>query len=1705
MIYNSIFLKVNASAYLLRHTYGRSSSLPLYRFPVLLFCLLCASGAWAQNYGNEWINYAQQYYKIPVTQRGIYRLTYQELQRAGIPLATIDPRRIQVFHRGTEQAITVAGEADAFFNETDYVEFYGQGNDGTQDAELYRPAEAQPHKYYSLYSDTTYYFITWRLDNGLGKRMAVVTEANTANLPAEPYHWEEKRLVLTDEYDTGRLYPEFFGNSEGEYSFYDYGEGWTGARRGKFESINYTLTGLTSQAGNSPKPRLEVLVTGRNNHLHAVELFAGASSVLLRSVGTLSFGYHINSRLNTTVEPTDITGGNLVIRMRVNGRGDSNPDAASVSLIRLLYPQQWNMAGASQKLFTLETRTANQYYFEIENPAAGTVLYDVTNPGNLRRITASIVNGRLAATVSNAGVILANAGFQSVAGTISRVSFRNLNSVNANYLIVTHPLLRQPVGGVTDPVKAFAEYRASAAGGRFDTLVVNIDQIYNQFGYGEFTPLAIRRFVRWVSRNGKPEYLFVIGRGLSPEIARKSPARTMAWIGGREGVLPPTNQLGDLVPPAGRPGSDFLYSDDLTGQLLVPKLATGRISALTPQQVLNYLTKVREHEAARPDEPWRKNLLHLAGGKTRGEVSLFKSFIDNYKNIVQGKYLGGRVESLSKATGDEVEKINISQQLNAGIALTTLFGHSGRNINDIEIGYVSNESLGYRNRGKYPVVLVNGCQSGDVFNTEYTYAEDWILRSPERGAIAWIAHSSAGYPGELNLYSTFFYNTAFADSTMIGKPIGKVQQETIRRFATAVRGFDLAQIHAQQIILQGDPAVAMIPFDKPDYAINDASVFARPFGDAQLTAAVDSFQLGIIVANYGKVLNRRFAITVIRQSDGSVQRLDTVYYNPIMYRDTVYFTVRNTAKYVGGNQTFEVIVDPANEIAEYNENNNRASRVINIPAVGAIPLFPREYSIVSTQPVRFVAQSAITPLENRPYKIELDTAASFTSPARRETTVTGNLLINWETNLLSNTTLHDSTVYYWRISLADRPIGPDNTWTESSFIYISRSPEGWSQSRFPQFSKAALASIIRNTTTEHWEFTGNSTRIEIKTYGNQTQPEAWRQAEFLLNDGPVVAGGRCNMDPNVMVAVAFRRTSTQPYLVVPSLNCGREPFAAHYLTEAYIAGGGLADFLSKVQANDYVLLFTTGSTAFTNWSPTLKQLLLSIGADPVKVANLKTGDPYIILGQKGAASGRATEVYPDYSGGVLPVQQALTLQQTLQGRRDNGVITSSLIGPASLWGTMYHTIRPQEVPVTDQWQLDVIGVGLQGNETVVYSDVKTSPLPVDLIDSKQYPYMKLRLQARDPQNLTPPQLKKWQVIYDGVPEGLINTSLVAANAYTIPEQTEGGTFSVPVVFQNISPRAFPDSLTVEYTLLNAESRRATKKTFKVRPLAANGDTVRFNVVIRTDQIGGDNELQIFVNPRLIAEQSYANNVLTIPFKVNVDKLNPILEVTFDGQRIMDGEIVSPSPLVTIRLKDENKILIRKDTSGMALYLRRPGSTVSERIREGAFRWVPAGTDNDFRLEWQPQNLPDGEYTLEVQAADLANNKAGAQPYRISFQVVNESTITHFYPYPNPFSSGTRFVFTLTGAAVPDQIKIQIMTVSGKVVREITQDELGPIRIGNNISAYTWDGTDEFGDKLANGVYLYRVFTRINGQDMERRTTAADRAFKKEFGKMYILR
>ncbi|RYF44455.1 MAG: hypothetical protein EON99_01275 [Chitinophagaceae bacterium] len=226
--------------------------------------------------------------------------------------------------------------------------------------------------------------------------------------------------------------------------------------------------------------------------------------------------------------------------------------------------------------------------------------------------------------------------------------------------------------------------------------------------------------------------------------------------------------------------------------------------------------------------------------------------------------------------------------------------------------------------------------------------------------------------------------------------------------------------------------------------------------------------------------------------------------------------------------------------------------------------------------------------------------------------------------------------------------------------------------------------------------------------------------------------------------------------------------------------------------------------------------------------------------------------------------------------------------------------------------------------------------------------------------------------------------------------------------------------------------------------------------------------------------------------------------------------MSAKPRIQIKLKDEAKYLLMNDTTLSIIQLRYPDGVLRTfNYDNDTLRFNPAtSSDNntasiDFNPSFLKQYNPEGdEYELIVKGKDRSGNKAGQIEFRVTFKVISKPMISNLLNYPNPFSTSTAFVFTLTGSEIPQNMKIQILTVTGKIVREITMNELGPIRIGRNITDFKWNGTDQYGQKLANGVYLYRVVTTMNGKAMEKYKSEGDNTdkfFNNGYGKMYLMR
>ncbi len=1676
---------------------------------VLLGLLFFASKLSAQPFGNEWIKPGQSYFQIKVAREGIFRLNYQKLVDSGVPLSSIDARRIQLFHRGVEQAIYLPGQEDGRLDVADYIEFYGRPADGTSDVELYVAPEAQPHTYYNLFSDSSSYFLTWPLTATSGKRMiAPVAENNVGNLPAQAYFLREVMLLQKNSYSQGRTY---FGGDI-ILSQFDYGEGWTGTDIAKGGNQLLTLTGLTNRVITAPNPQLEVLLVGRNNLNHNVEVYIGPTSGNLRLLHTAEFSEHDPYKVSETINWSDISAtGELFVRVNVVGFADA-ADRAAVSFVKVTYPATTDMIGQSQKTMMLAENPGDKSFIRVTNPPGPTALFDVTQPDNPNKVGVitnatdftAVVNG----TATPKKLIAVNIPYTPVA--IRRVSLPTVDATAYNYFIITHPTVRLPTtSGVADPVLAYKSFRESPAGGSHKVLILEMDEVFNLFNYGEISPLAIRRLGGYLLANGNPSYFFLVGKGTAVNrgFYRQDPA---------------TTSLVHFVPTNGVPGSDIAMLAGLAGTTHESPIAIGRLNARNPDDVEAYLNKVVEMESQPFDQLWRKNFIHLSGGATQGELAIFRSYVDAFKVKAEGNYIGANVITTSKSTSNAVELINIAEEVNNGVSMITFFGHSGSFSTDIDIGNVSNPGFGYTNKAKYPVILVNGCNAGAIFETAFTFGEDWTL-TPNLGAIGFMAHTYKGFSSDLRNFTNIFYETAFADTVFVNESLGNVKNEASRRYLEQYGSAERNITQVQEMLLQGDPAIRIFGAGKPDYQISSEGLEAIDVDGRPLLVAKDTFALRLAVTNFGIGREEDLKILIRRTFDDGTVKEDSLSHSYILRSDTLIIGLSNPDLGGLGRNSFEVVIDPDNTVDELDETNNVANLELFLAKGTTIPVFPVKRGITGPN-VDFVIQATDLFSPPRGFELEIDTSPRFDGAFRKRITGEMRVVTVQNVDLAASFSAADSTVIYWRSRFLNPEPEEDTSWVESHFTMIDNSPAGFAMVSANQFTDTEIKGMVLSTTGFDWTFPENNLPISVTTFGPGNPDAAARQYSVLAGTQELfVERESFNVcRSNTLNAVVFDKQSTVPYAPFPDwqkfdvrLTCGVSAKRIHNFTDAEmydplaVNGGSrrLSQLLNAVPEGDFVAFFNIGTVQYDRWDTEVKQQLAAFGIQTATLNGLSNGQPVIFFGRKGQPEGSAVELISDGSSAPL-TEQKLVLNDVVEGKFFSGSVTSARIGPAKSWGTLHQEVKLSPSQTAGNFNIDVFGLRNDGGKDLIFNNINSLTLDLTTVDAATYPYLQLVFNTSDEANLVPAQLKKWVITFSQLPEGILLTSDPMARKGMTNSVNEGVEVSVPFSFFNMSPIDFTDSLSVRYQLISEESNARQEFNLTIAP-PSTGDSIQFSIPLATLGTDGVKSLRTLVKANE-AEMIVNNNQLNFIdyLEVKSDNVNPLLDVTFDGTYILNGDIVSPNPMVKMRLYDDYEYLQKQDTIGIEVYLKAPCEECifeREAFSGGKMTWSANVEKKEFNIEYRPGPLEDGVYAMRVIAADVSGNQAGTEPYEISFEVVNESTVTNFYPYPNPFSSNTRFVFTLTGAEVPDQLKIQIMSVSGRVVREITQDEVGPIRIGNNITAYAWDGTDEFGDQLANGVYLYRVMLRMNGESLNHRATSADKAFKNGFGKLYILR
>ncbi len=1684
---------------------------------VVSFLLFGFASAEAQNYCNEWISFSsnqpysnQQYFKVSVWRDGIYRITYNDLQAASFP-PSFNPKQLQLFHMGQEQYIHVEGEADGTFDPSDYIEFYGKRNDGSFDTRMYKHPDHQLNKSFSLVTDTSSYFLTININPFIvNRRIIQETDVNYIGYTSIPYVMSEAFRDFRNEYNAYRLV-------EVKDAEYDEGEGWMSSPISS-APVTYTL-GVPNISTDplAPVAMVSSTVMGGNStgNQHSITLNVhGATS------SNTFFAFEITRFNFPLLSNSSISGSNANF-VFTPGSGVTN--RTLVSFIKLSYPHTMSFAGEN----------SNTRHFNVPgNLAPGKSYLNMTSSGmltprmymysndSLKRISLTVNGGNIQSLVptfgSDKACFITDTVFTSAMGllTITPVNtdpqrfarFINYQFISqGDFLIVTHKSLMNKASD-------YKNYRQLTG---FTPLLVDIDELYDQYAYGiQKHPLSIRNFCAFAldTFTVKPEYLLLIGKSVTPVKTR---------ITGFNNVATTTvNWNTNLVPTFGYPPSDMLLVSGINDTLPRPELAVGRISAGNESDIQAYLDKIIAHDLqlAQCPQEWMKQILHFGGGNNGFQQEQIKTILQGFENIAEDTLMAANVETFLKSSSDPIQ-VNLSQYLQAlidsGSTLMTFVAHASGSSFDISTDIPQN----YNNKDRYPLILANSCFVGDIHDPLRRIAEDFVLL-PDKGAIAFVAQPDVGYLENLQVYSSRFYQEIAR--TNYGGTVGRSMLNVIDSLLSdpLVMGNQYSYFIYKSIItgmtLSGDPALVLNSFDRPDYQIKNSSVYFTP---QVVTSDLDSFYLNIVVKNLGRAEFNPFVVHVVRKfPDGGINfEMDTII-NYITYTDTISIKLPvDQIRGVGPNN-FDIYIDYFSNVDECNESNNNAFNIpLLIQSSDILPVYPIEYSIVPGNAISLKASTVNPFAAVKPYVFQIDTVDTFSSPFLLQNTVTSSGgVIKWQLPFL----LQADKVYYWRVSRDSLPgdtIHP--TWKESSFIH-KPNITGWSQAHYSQFKKDEFINInYSNTVDSTFTFVTSFSSLVVRNFQS---PNSFFNPSYEINN-VTIDYQMCTAAPSMHIvvidSVSLKPWATDQYhfgnanTYDPGTGTGScRPRAEYYfifrMNDPASRDSMYDMLLNDIPNGNYVVAYSVFSAKFSLWDPSLMNLFTSWGSDSISFLN--DTQPYIFFTKKG------NNTFTQESIGDS-LETAIILSATLGGNWSKGFVNSVPIGPAVSWNELHWDQGPLEsTPGADSIAIDIIGITPNGTEVPLpgFTGIQAGNYNVNIssIDEVLYPRLRLQAYKQDEAVFTPPQLIRWQIYYEEIPELALNP----ARYFKLNKDSlaEGEEVQMEMAIENIG-NVDSDSVLVDFYIYDQNRVRHNISSPKYKKTIP-GDTIIARVAFATGGYPGLNSLWIEANPRQDQpEQYHFNNLAEIKFHVNRDITNPILDVTFDGVHIMNGDIVSGKPVIGIRLKDENLFLALNDTSDWQVFLKAPGGTQTKLSFEPVactglgniqLKWCPAQLpDNTFRIEYRPVLLTDGIYELWVQASDITGNISGSNNYRISFEVINKATITEVVNYPNPFSTSTKFVFTLTGSEVPEDFKIQIMTVSGKVVREILRDELGPIRIGRNITEFAWNGKDEFGDQLANGVYLYRVLTRLNGSKIEKRETEADKFFTKGWGKMYLLR
>jgi|TARA_B110000879_G_scaffold212983_1_gene312502 hypothetical protein len=1647
--------------------------------------------------GNEWINYDHSYYKMMLAEDGLYRVSYDELQAAGVPVQFLVGAELQVYYFGQEQAISVSNSGS--LSSGGYIEFVGVKNRGELDKHLYVEQEDPLNPMYSLFSDTSAYFLTW--DQGVQNKrfQEVIVDLNNNTLDAEQFYMHEDVVIFNNRLNKPSE------TQDVRFSQFLPGEGFCG----DLQSINLFDHKVDNKYENGPAPSLDIRISG-NNLLHTVDVSVNDNVKL-----TADFEQKQTKQYNIPLEENDFGNGDVAIKVRsYQSLADKNTIANSV----LRYAREFDFENKNESQISLESSNQTRY-FEFKNfDTNGEIsVIDITN--GIRYIPV-IEDGLIKLLIPASSElitlkIISDLGIKNLSQIeiASMVDYAQMGEVE--FVMYTSNQFDKINNDGVNYLRAYADHRASANGGSLTPAIVFVEDLYNQFGYGVHRhPLSIKNHARWVEDNWKEaKFNFVLGKGIE-----YASSRTEEQLND-----PDPLKLNFFVPTFGVPGSDnTLFAKKNESQ---PRVPTGRISVTSINDIKGYYEKIitREDPTTYPStiggRLWTKNIIHLAGGDPN-ILDLIESSLDNMGNILVQSKFGANVTTFTKQSSSDIGTGFATQVLNKvdeGASIMSFFGHSAPGTLDFAL----EKAAQYNNEGKLPIFLSMGCYSGNIHTNAKAISEDFVLE-PKVGSIVFMASSGSAYISPQGDLGEKFYQAVSSDE-FYGGTVGEIVNHLLSANNTS-SNISFRTLN-EQFTLHGDPAVRITTFESPDYTIDFGSLTTTP---SIISPENKEFELIYKVVNLGESINDSLNVRAIQSlPDGTAY--DTLYRRIAgpahTYIDT--FTLTNPGLIGIGENCVSIELNYDQEVSEKPLPEATSNNVLGF-AEGessycyfaldnsANPIYPEEFAIFNGGQPKLIASTSNILAGDKTYIIEMDTTSMFNSSIKETTVITdgGGSLI-WQ----PESEFKPGEVYYWRVSADSTDVNIGFQWRESSFIYLPNSSDGWNQSHYYQFLKNNLTGIDYEYRKLDFINQGISifTNLHIPQFDDIGGEILWpRMYENTFPVGQMRTWDYKNQGVPDGIAIAYRDNGINVFVKNESTGGGMGRYGSvfknntkriyFFPTNSQQSRIDAVNMLSDSIPDGYHVFIYTVTNTIESDLEVEKWALDSLVNNGKNLFN--------VLEAQGSTLARKIEDLGTVPFGMIYTKNELFRDENIGKDRFSivniasdfernyieGDLNTPNIGPALSWDRMIWSVEDQSA--NDTYMLYIKGIKDNGEMDTLFTIVNEMEVDLSSIDAIEYPYLRLDMYTMDDVDRTPVNLKFWRVFYDAAPEAILNKDdTFVFNSDTLQQ---GQFMEFAIKAENISSNDM-DSLLVKYTITN-ETNETIIVYDRLEPLKSN-ETQLLDFNYNTKALQGDQQFNFEINPEGDQPEKFVfNNFGVTDFYVRTDRKEPVLDVSFDGVHIINGDIVAANPFILIDVRDENEFLLLDDPEKIMVSLIDPnGNEVEYNIAspELSFEAATDLNNNQAKISLEPLLSQDGDYTLVVQAADASGNISGDNAYEVTFRVILRESVSNVLNYPNPFSSQTQFIFTLTGSEVPDDISISILTVSGKVVKEISREELGPLRIGLNRTDYKWNGTDDYGEKLANGVYLYKVNLPA---DMERyENQYADRFFTKGFGKLVIMR